>query len=229
MELKIDEISGCLELPSTTVERWVRQGRIPVKMIGDSCLFSDTALRKWAEEHNLPYHPPGEQQQEKPEEPSEGLADVIGRGGIYYHLPGQNVEEVITEAVYAMKGIESDSDRQDLYESLVAREQMMSTGIGNGVAIPHPRTPLSHTAIPTQIAVFFLEHPVDFKAVDKKPVYVLFVLVAASSQQHLHLLSRLSYCLRDATFLNLLSEIPAPETLITKIVEFEARLDEGEA
>ena len=228
MELKIDEISSCLELPSTTVERWVRQGRIPVKMIGDTCLFSDTALRKWAEEHNLPYHPPGEQQQEKTEETSEGLADAIGRGGIYYHLPGQTVEEVIGEAVSAMKDIESDSDRQALYESLVAREQMMSTGIGNGVAIPHPRTPLCLTGISTRIAVFFLDRPVDFKAVDKKPVYVLFVLVAASSRQHLHLLSRLSYCLRDATFLNLLSEIPAPETLITKIVEFEARLNGGE-
>lgn len=228
MELKIDEISRCLELPSTTVERWVRQGRIPVKMIGDTCLFSDTALRKWAEEHNLPYHPPGEQQQEKPDEVPEGLADAIGRGGIYYHLPGQTVEEVISEAVSAMKAIESEAARHTLYESLVAREQMMSTGIGNGVAIPHPRTPLNQTGIPTQIAVFFLERPVDFKAVDKKPVYVLFVLVAGSSQKHLHLLSRLSYCLRDATFLNLLSAIPAPETLITKIVEFEAHLSGGE-
>lgn len=229
MELDLNEFCRCLELPPSTVERWIRQGRIPVKRIGDKCHFSDSALKKWAEEHNLPYHLPGEEETgDKQAEKPESLSEVIGRGGIYYDLPGETVEEVLSEAVSAMKGIESEEDRKTLYESLVARENMMSTGIGNGVAIPHPRTPLTQSNIRPQIAVFFLAEYVDFKAVDKKPVYVLFVLVASNSKQHLHLLSRLSYCLRDSSFLNFLSGIPASETLVKKIVEFESRLNEGE-
>ncbi|MCF8023920.1 MAG: PTS sugar transporter subunit IIA [Desulfobacteraceae bacterium] len=228
MELEINEFCSCLELPLSTVERWIRQGRIPVKKIGDRCLFSDTALRKWAQEHNLPYCPPDEQTAKKQAEKPESLSEAVGRGGIYYDLPGKTVEEVLGEAVSAMKDIESESDRQTLYETLVAREQMMSTGIGNGVAIPHPRTPLTQSSIAPQIAVCFLAKPVDFNAVDKKPVYVLFVLVASNSKQHLQLLSRLSYCLRDTTFLNFLSRIPPPETLIKKIIEFESHLNGGE-
>lgn len=228
MELELDEFCRCLELPPSTVERWIRQGRIPVKKIGDKCHFSDSALKKWAEAHNIPYHPSGEQSREKKAQKPESLSEAIGRGGIYYNLPGETVEEVLSQAVWTMKGIESEEDRKTLYESLVARENMMSTGIGNGVAIPHPRTPLTQSNIEPQIAVFFLAEYVDFKAVDKKPVYVLFVLVASNSKQHLHLLSRLSYCLRDSSFLNFLSGIPDPETLKKKIVDFEYRLNRGE-
>jgi PTS system nitrogen regulatory IIA component len=64
--------------------------------------------------------------------------------------------------------------------------------------------------------------------VDKKPVHVLFVLVATTARQHLHLLSRLSFCLRDNSFLALLSQRPEPETLRNKMAEFDQRLNNGE-
>lgn len=227
MELEINEFSRCLQIPPNTIERWIRQGRMPVKKVGTRCFFSETALKKWARSHNLPFYPPGQHPAEKREETLETLHDVVERGGIYYGLGGRTVEEVLGEAVSVMQNIGSEDDRRLLYESLVAREQMMSTGIGNGVAIPHPRTPLSRTAIPTQIAACFLQQPVDFKAVDKKAVHVLFVLVAASARQHLHLLSRLSFCLRDASFIELLSKTPGPEILRKKIAEFDARLNGG--
>jgi PTS system nitrogen regulatory IIA component len=228
MELKLNEFAQCLQMPVTTIERWIRQGRIPVKKIGDTCVFSDTALKKWARTHNLSFCLPGEKQEEKPDPRMETLSEAIGRGGIYYDIAGDTVEQVIDSAVSAMQQVGSETARRVLYESLVAREQMMSTGIGNGVAVPHPRTPLSNSGIADQMAACFLEKPVDFKAVDKKPVHVLFVLVATTARQHLHLLSRLSFCLRDNSFLALLSQRPEPETLRKKMAEFDQRLNNGE-
>ncbi|MFP4158705.1 MAG: PTS sugar transporter subunit IIA [Desulfobacterales bacterium] len=225
MELKLEEFSRCLDMPATTIERWIRQGRIPAKQLGNTCIFSDTAIRKWAEEHNLHYHAPGEKQCEASTEKLETLTEAIDRGGVYYDIPGSSVEEVLDAAVSRMQNIEAPEDRQVLYDSLVAREQMMSTGIGNGVAIPHPRTPLSREGIPAQIAACFPEKPVDYNAVDKKPVHALFVLVAKTSNEHLHLLSRISYCLRDHGFLELISEIPGSETLRNKIAEFDEHLN----
>ncbi|MFW5908908.1 MAG: PTS sugar transporter subunit IIA [Desulfosalsimonas sp.] len=225
MELTIQEFCKCLDMPLSTIERWIRQGRIPVKKTGNKCIFSDTAIRKWAEEHNLHYHPPGEGQTESLPEKLETLTEAVESGGIYYGIPGDSVEEVLDDAVWKMENIESEEDRKVLYDSLIAREQMMSTGVGNGVAIPHPRTPLDREGIPTQLAAFFLEKPVDYKAVDKKPVNVLFLLVAKSSKEHLHLLSRLSYCLRDHSFLQMLSEMPDSQTLKGKIREFDAILN----
>jgi len=228
MELKLNEFARCLQMPVTTIERWIRQGRIPAKKIGDSCVFSDTALKKWARTHNLSFCLPDEKQEEKPDQKMETLSEAIDHGGIYYDIAGDTVEQVIDSAVSAMQQLGSDTARRVLYESLVAREQMMSTGIGNGVAVPHPRTPLSNSGIADQMAACFLEKPVDFKAVDKKPVHVLFVLVATTARQHLHLLSRLSFCLRDNSFLALLSQRPEPETLRNKMAEFDQRLNNGE-
>ncbi len=225
MQLKIDEFSGCLGTPASTIERWIRQGRIPVKKIGEKCIFSEKALKKWAETHNLHYHSPGEKQAEKKTEKFETLSGAIRQGGIYYNVSGNTVEEVLKSAVSAMINLDSETDRRALYESLIAREHMMSTGIGSGVAIPHPRTPLGRPGIPTQIATCFLKQPVDFKAVDKKPVGVLFVLAAGTSRLHLHLLSRISYCLRDNAFLQLLSETPDRQTIEGKFAEFDTLLN----
>lgn len=228
MELKIDELAKCLQMPATTIERWIRQGRIPVKSSGDICMFSEAAIRKWARTNHLSFHLPGQAPAaEKQSESIETLSDIMDRGGIYYDLEAQGVEQVLEAAVFAMKNIDTRADRQMLYQSLVAREQMMSTGIGNGVAIPHPRTPLSQSSIASQMAVFFLKNPVDFNSVDKKPVHVIFILVATTSRQHLHLLSRLSFCLRDSYFLELLAQRPDAQTLSKTIAESEARLDGG--
>ncbi|MFP4194688.1 MAG: PTS sugar transporter subunit IIA [Desulfobacterales bacterium] len=224
MELKIQELCRCLDMPLSTIERWIRQGRIPVKQVGSKCIFSDAAIRKWAEEHNLHYYPPEERQAENFSEKLETLTEAIESGGIYYGIAGDTVEKVLAAAVWQMENIESEEDRKVLYDSLISREQMMSTGVGNGVAIPHPRTPLDREGIPSQIAAFFLKNHVDYKAVDKKPVNVLFVLVAKTSREHLHLLSRLSYCLRDHAFLQMLSETPDSQTLKGKIREFDAIL-----
>ncbi|MCF8110871.1 MAG: PTS sugar transporter subunit IIA [Desulfobacteraceae bacterium] len=225
MELTIQEFCKCLDMPLNTIERWIRQGRIPVKRVENKCIFNDTALRKWAEEHNLHYHPPGEMQTENSSEKLVTLTEAVESGGIYYDISGDTVEEVLAAAVWRMESIESEEDRKVLYNSLIAREQMMSTGVGNGVAIPHPRTPLDREGIPTQIATFFLEKPVDYRAVDRKPVYVLFILVSKTSKQHLHVLSRISYCLRDNVFLQMLSETPDSQTLKGKIREFDAILN----
>ncbi|MFW6334192.1 MAG: PTS sugar transporter subunit IIA [Desulfosalsimonas sp.] len=225
MELELEELSRCLEMPSVTVERWIRQGWIPVKKQGSTCLFSNSALKKWARDHNIQYHPPGQRPEQQPAEELITLGGAVEKGGIYYGIAGDEVDEVLSRAVFSMENLETEDDRRIFLERLRKREQMMSTGVGNGVAIPHPRTPLNHNGIPTQIAVCFLEKPVDYRAVDKKPVHVLFVLAAKTSKQHLHLLSRISYCLRDNDFLRLLSEIPDDRTLKDRIAQFDAHLN----
>lgn len=227
MELQIDELAKCLQMPVTTIERWIRQGRMPVKKNSSGiCVFNEAAINKWAKINHLGFNLPGQApENEKKAETAETLSEVLDRGGVYYDLEGSSVEQILENAVSLMENIETRAQRQLLYESLVAREQMMSTGIGNGVAVPHPRTPLAGSSIASQMAVFFLKSPVDFKSVDKKPVHVIFVLVATTSRQHLQLLSRLSFCLRDNSFLSLLAQRPDPQTLQKIIAQSEARLD----
>ncbi|AAN56937.1 PTS IIA-like nitrogen regulatory protein PtsN [Shewanella oneidensis MR-1] len=85
---------------------------------------------------------------------------------------------------------------QAIFESLVAREKMGSTGIGNGIAIPHGRL----TDITQPIAILIkCEEPIAFDAIDKQPVDILFALLVPANQcqQHLSTLSCMAEKLSD--------------------------------
>ncbi|MGS0680405.1 PTS IIA-like nitrogen regulatory protein PtsN [Shewanella sp. 125m-7] len=92
---------------------------------------------------------------------------------------------------------------QEIFESLLAREKMGSTGIGNGIAIPHGR--LSNIERPVAVLVK-CEVPIPFDAIDKQPVDILFALLVPSEQceQHLATLSLMAEKLNDKAVVKLL-------------------------
>jgi len=225
MNLQLKELAAALNITPDTAERWIRQGRIPVRIKSNQCVFSLPSLRKWAKANNLTYTPPGADIQQAPEDQVDNLRTSMARGGVYYNIEGESVEEVIRAGVNRITCFDMEGQRETLYESLLAREELMSTGIGKGVAIPHPRTPLDYGEIPAFITTCFLKHPVDYKAVDHQAVFVLFFLICPSSKRHLHLLARLSFCLRDEEFIEFLNHTPAPAAFLKKIEELDQRFD----
>ena len=227
MQLSLSEFAKCMNMEVGIVERWIRQGRLPVRLRGDACFFNPEVIRKWAAAHHVRFVMPGDKGAVNVDEKPAGLLAAMTLGGVHYRVPGATVSEVLRAVVDRLGGIESGELRDLLYEKLIDRERMTSTGIGNGVAVPHPRTPLVNRDIQAQIAACFLERPVDFHAVDKKPVFLVFVIVAPSAKIHLHLLSRLSFCLRDSNFLNLLKSPPERDVFLSEIARFEDYLDQG--
>ena len=79
---------------------------------------------------------------------------------------------------------------------------MGSTGIGEGVAIPHVRNPIVMHIPKPMITLCFLEHAIDFGALDGKPVHTLFTIVSPVISAHLNLLSRLAFAMRHQSFSN---------------------------
>ena len=225
MKLQLKELAASLNITPNTVERWIRQGRIPACIKENHCVFSLPSLQKWADANNLIYTPPGAEVQQAPEEQVDNLHAAMAGGGVYYNIEGESVKEVIMSGVSSITCFDTKGQRESLYESLLAREELMSTGIGKGVAIPHPRTPLDDGELPAFITTCFLKNPVDYKAVDRLPVFVLFLLICPSSKRQLHLLARLSFCLRDEEFIKFLNLIPDPATFFKKIEELDQRFD----
>jgi nitrogen PTS system EIIA component len=221
----VEEIAKCLNIAPSIVERWVRQGRIPVRKKGDQCVFSQSALKRWAEANNLTFTLSVSESNQISENGLESLAAVMERGAVFYDIEGNTVEEVLSNAIEQMPFFKTEDQKKMLYESLAAREKLRSTGIGYGVAIPHPRTPLGYSEIPAFITTCFLKEPINYKAVDMRPVFVLFVLVSPSSKIHLHLLSRLSFFLRDENFIKFLNQKPDTLTFFARIAEYENRFE----
>jgi PTS system nitrogen regulatory IIA component len=92
-----------------------------------------------------------------------------------------------------------DSQADDIYERLIAREKLGSTAIGEGIAIPHSR--LSECT-DTLGALFVLQDPIDFDSIDRKPVDIVFVLLvpAEATEQHLQTLSMLAQKFNEEDF-----------------------------
>jgi nitrogen PTS system EIIA component len=223
MKLTIDEVAQCLDVPLSTVERWIRQGRIPVGKSGGECVFQKPILEVWARKHNLSFMLPVKEIEKDHADKPVNLFNAMTFGGVYYGIKGDNVSCVLESAVKNIAFLDQDG-QQALLVQLLEREEMASTGIGRGIAIPHPRTPLDESLEEPVIITCFLEHPLDYQAVDGLPVFVLFILLSPSVKIHLHLLSRLAFCVRDASFVDFLKQGPSPEELLEKVENLENAL-----
>src|SRR5262249_50860940 len=131
--------------------------------------------------------------------PLPGLVPALEAGGIYYRMSGGDKEAVLRAIVEHMR-LPEEVDREFLFRVLLAREALGSTGIGDGIAIPHVRNPVVLHVPRPSICLCFLERPIEFGSLDGKPVFALFSLVSPTVRAHLHLLSRLSFALHDPRF-----------------------------
>lgn len=224
--LTINEVAQSLDLPVSTVERWIRQGRIPIKKNGGAkYTFEQTVLEKWAQTANLTFSPPRDvsDTDSYPDVTAENVLQAMKRGGVHHHLVGDDKIGVIKSAVEHIPGL-SENVKKILFDKLIERETMTSTGVGKGVAIPHPRSPLTGVIDVPIIATGFLAEPIDFNAIDHIPVFVMFFLICPNVKVHLHLLSRLAFCVRDPGFIEFLRTYPDEPSFFRKIGDFEARL-----
>jgi len=224
MKLTVEEVSQCLDLPAETLKRWVRQGRIPIQKSSEGYVFQKSVLEKWAQSHNLLFSDSEKDTVSAAEPEQETLVSVMRRGDIFYDLEGQDAETGLKSAVARMDHL-TDPEQAELYRHLVDRERLTSTGIGKGIAIPHPRTPMPEISPRPLIFTCFPEHPLEFSAVDGKTVFVLFILLSPNPKCHLHLLSRLSFCLRDDSFVQFLRTKPEAEDIYARIAGAEAGLE----
>jgi PTS system nitrogen regulatory IIA component len=198
-KLTVREAAALLNASEKSVYRWIKQGRLPAYRINDQYRINRAELLEWATARKIHVSPEifAEPESENGAPPT--LVDALRAGGIHYRVGGSDKASVLRAVVDTMN-LPDDVDREFLYHVLLAREALGSTGIGDGIAIPHVRNPIVlHLSRPT-VTLCFLERPVDFGALDGQPVATLFTLISPTVRAHLHLLSHLSFCLRDPRF-----------------------------
>jgi len=221
MKLNIEQIACALDLPRGKIERWIRQGRIPLVQRDHICTFDQQVLKRWAAQHNLEFRPERNRPVECLLSEDVTLEAALRNGGIHYGIEGRRVVDVFQAAVERIEAIPA-ADKLRLVEKLVERETLTSTGIGKGVAIPHPREPESLGIQISAVAACFLANPVEFQALDGRPVTIMFILLSPSVRRHLQILSRLSFCLRQEAFVAFLKLTPEADTLMSRLGKMES-------
>ncbi len=136
-------------------------------------------------------------------------------------MTAQGVEGVIEELTNPRLVGPLVLDVTDLRTKCLAREKLLSTGVGSGVAIPHPRDPITTLRAPAMVVFGRSKQGIDFGAADGKPVDLFFLMCAQSIELHLHLMGRMSRLLRQGSFLSQCREAATPQDLIRLVMEAE--------
>jgi PTS system nitrogen regulatory IIA component len=115
---------------------------------------------------------------------------------------------------------QDDLTQIKVFDSLLSRERLGSTGLGHGVAIPHGRVKESDK---TLLALIKLDQGIDYDAVDNQPVDLLFALLVPeqSTDEHLQLLSQLAEMLSDPALVERLRAAPDSGNLLNTIREWQ--------
>lgn len=123
------------------------------------------------------------------------LADLLQQDAIIPALKANSKKQLLQELANKAARITGLSERE-IFDVILQRERLGSTGVGNGIAIPHGKL----TSIKSITGIFArLENPVDFEALDDQPVDLVFLLLApeGAGADHLKALSRIARVLRD--------------------------------
>ena len=197
MQLTVRDVSELLNVSEKTVYRWVGERGLPGYRLSGQYRFNRAELLGWATANKVNASPAIFQEDAGSAAQLPELADALQAGGVFYRLSGSDKESVLRGIVEHLR-LPEEVDRSFLLQMLLAREALESTGIGDGIAIPHARTPVVQHVPRPLMTLGFLERPIDFGALDGQPVHALFTLISPTVKSHLHLLSRLAFALRDA-------------------------------
>ena len=205
--------------------RWVKQGVIQVLEADEGFLFDEKTLRDWAAKRRMPVRRTDGVSEPPPPATVDraSLQAAMVRGGVHFDVPASEVRGTLKSAVDRLN-LSFPCDKEDLLERLMAREALASTGIGGGIAIPHPRKPLATLPEGGIIATCFPDAPVDFQAVDGKPVFVFFLMLSPTTKRHLELLSRLSFCLGNPAVASILPSLKDEKLLLQAVAQVEKEI-----
>ena len=222
--LLVSDVVQLLHVPEATIYRWIRQGDIPCVVRRGKYYFKQSTLFSWAESKHIHIHEHllDRQKNKKGVKPSKfQLIEALKTGNVFHDVPSASIEILFQEVSLRMDL--PQPVKVSLTEQLLQREKISSTGIGNGFAIPHPKTPLGQQINQPIVGTFFLQSPLDFKAPDGLPVTAVFVLLSTDSYHHLQLLSQLVRLLGNSIVNDMLNRSPSLEILVA---QFEKTLAE---
>jgi len=149
------------------------------------------------------------------------LTALVERGGVYYNVPGTCPKDLIAGVIGLMPPVKT-VDQGELLRQIMEREAIVSTGVGHGIALPHPRNPvLEGSDEEPLVAIAFPVTPVNWNTHDGSKVHTVFLIVSSSAKQHLDTLSRINFLCQKEKFRGLIEARVSKKEIIAAIKEAE--------
>ena len=196
MDLNTKDISHLLMIPEKEIQQLIKKKEIPFQLLHDKVMFNKHQIIEWALGRSFPINV--SKYNKLSEYHIETVNTLLDKDSFHYKC--ELTDSLYIEQMVSQINLEKNVDREIIVQLLKGRESMMSTAIGNGISLPHPRVPLMVGKNKPLINFFFPQNPLDLKSIDGKPVHTLILLISQTIKQHLSLIAHLSFLLSKETF-----------------------------
>jgi len=226
--MTVSELSAYLKIGEKSLLRMANKGDLPGLKVGSQWRFPKVVIDDWLSSRMR-------------HTSDEAIVDVVRRadkniplsrlmypGKVIMNINPGSKQEVLRQLIVPLLADSVIGDADGFVLKLLERERMVSTAVGRGIALPHPRHPDEVHA--TRSAVVFGRCPdgTDFESPDGKPTHLFFLVCATGEVVHLRIMSRLAWMLRDARFADQLKTAATEAEILSSIVSKEAEYAQAE-
>ncbi len=219
--LTLNEVSKYLKLSTKTLQKMVKNKEIPCTKIANQWRFSKPMIDDWLRikmevipkndlsrliEKEYDYIP---------------LSRLIDEDSMIMNLESDNKIGVLSELAQKAFDNKLISDKEYLIYKLIEREKLISTAIGNGIALPHLRKPSDEIINEPKIVIGISGEGINYDSSDGKPTHIFFLILSDSEVVHLRILSKIASVLRNQEAIIKLQQFTTKEEFISFFLEIE--------
>ncbi len=219
--LTAEELADYMKVNETTVLELARLGELPGFKVGDQWRFSWTVIDRYIQSHVFDAPQADLDLILSTKERLIPFSRLTEESLIDLDMHAENKKQVMSHLARMSNDNRLTPSYESLYVALEEREKLLSTAVGQGVAIPHPRFPDKLTFKEPHIIIARSKAGVDYGAPDNKKVHLFFLPCAQSQFVHLRLVAKISKLLHIPDVIPRLMRIQNPRDIIQILVAFE--------
>jgi excisionase family DNA binding protein len=217
--MTLAEVAEYLQLAERTVLRMAQRGDIPAAKVASQWRFMRSLVREWlvGQMQSFPAHAVGSTGDLK--DPLLPLREILHPELMSFDLEPGPKESMLRQLLAPLLKTGFAKDTNLLLGGLLDRERMMTTAVGHGVAIPHPRRLMSGMFPEPAVALGICPKGTDFAAIDDQLVHIFFLICATREEIHLRLMANLSLMTRREGMIAELRNTTSPQEVVALVSE----------
>ena len=222
MDLRKKDVADLLTVSIQTIDKLIEEGAIPFYKLSGEYRFNRGEIENWLVD-NLSKHknslPFGEAEGGVGPWQKFGLFRALNSGDVYQDIATLEKNEIITEAMHRISN-KLTLNPEVVSNMLIEREELMSTAIGKGIAVPHTRE-FFLEGLSDGVVIVFPEEPIDWGALDGEKTHTLFFIFACDDKRHLNLLAKIAHLTSSEEALAFFKTKPSKQELLSYIKKWE--------
>jgi PTS system nitrogen regulatory IIA component len=223
--MTLAEVARYLQLAEKTVLRMVNRGEIPGVKIASQWRFLRPVIRDWLAAQMQTMAPPEMGALAGGKNSILPLWEVMRPELTVLNMAAGPKESILKQLVAPLQETGFARKPAALLRSLIERERMMTTAVGHGIAMPHPRKPIPQMFPEPRIVLGVCPQGTNFEAIDDQLVHLFFLICATREEVHLHLMARVSFLTRREDIMSELMRQTSADKAVQMIARASSRLD----